>query len=47
MELLDGVAPAPAGVGTLLKSIPADYQIDALGAGTISIIPSNPGGCLT
>jgi len=46
MELLDGVATAPASVGTLLKSIPADYQIDALGAGTITLI-ANPSvnGC--
>ena len=46
MELLDGVAVAPANVGTLLKTIPADYQIDALGAGTITLI-ANPSanGC--
>jgi type II secretion system protein G len=44
MEMLDGVHAAPAGVGTLLKSVPADYKIDD--SGNISLI-ANPSvnGC--
>jgi prepilin-type N-terminal cleavage/methylation domain-containing protein len=45
LDLLDGVVAAPAGVGTLLKSVPADYTIDAAGAGTISVNGANPNGC--
>ena len=46
MDLLDGNVAAPAGVGTLLKSVPADYNIDNTGNGTISLI-ANPSanGC--
>ena len=45
MDLLDGNVAAP-GVGTLLKSVPADYTIDNTGNGTISLI-ANPSanGC--
>ena len=44
MDMLDGVHAAPAGVGTLLKSVPADYKIDD--NGVISLI-ANPSanGC--
>jgi prepilin-type N-terminal cleavage/methylation domain-containing protein len=44
MDLLDGVTAAPAGVGTLLKSAPADYKVDD--SGNISLI-ANPSvnGC--
>ena len=44
MDMLDGVHAAPAGVGTLLKSVPADYKVDD--TGTISLI-ANPStnGC--
>jgi len=45
LDLLDGGVAAPAGVGTLLKSVPADYTIDAAGAGTISVNGTNPNGC--
>ena len=38
-------AAAPAGVGTLLKTVPADYTIDNAGAGTISVNGTNPNGC--
>lgn len=43
MNYLDGVTAAPATVGTLLKSVPADYTID--GSGDISPIAGNPGSC--
>ncbi len=43
MNYLDGVTAAPATVGTLLKSVPADYTID--GNGNISPIAGNPGSC--
>jgi prepilin-type N-terminal cleavage/methylation domain-containing protein len=44
MDMLDGTHAAPAGVGTLLKSTPADYKIDD--SGNISLI-ANPSanGC--
>jgi prepilin-type N-terminal cleavage/methylation domain-containing protein len=44
MDMLDGVHAAPAGIGTLLKSVPADYKIDD--SGNISLI-ANPSanGC--
>lgn len=43
MDYLDGNAAAPANVGTLLKSVPADYTID--GSGDITAIPNNGNGC--
>jgi prepilin-type N-terminal cleavage/methylation domain-containing protein len=43
MDLLDGVTAAPANVGTLLKSVPADYKVDDLGV--VTPIVGNPGGC--
>ena len=43
MDYLDGAAAAPAGVGTLLKSVPADYTID--GSGNISVNDPTPNGC--
>jgi type II secretion system protein G len=46
MDMLDGTHAAPAGVGTLLKSVPADYTVDDAGAGTVTLI-ANPStnGC--
>lgn len=43
IDYLDGVAAAPAGVGTLLKSVPADYMTDS--SGNISLNGVNPDGC--
>jgi prepilin-type N-terminal cleavage/methylation domain-containing protein len=43
MDLLDGVTAAPANVGTLLKSVPADYKVDDLGV--VTPIAGNAGGC--
>ena len=43
LDFLDGANAAPAGVGTLLKSVPADYTIDS--AGNISVNGTNPNGC--
>jgi hypothetical protein len=43
MDLLDGVSPAPAAVGTLLKSVPADYT--TTGGGSIVAISGNSDGC--
>ena len=45
MDLLDGSVAAPAGVGTLLKSVPTGYTIDNAGSGTITAISGNPNGC--
>jgi prepilin-type N-terminal cleavage/methylation domain-containing protein len=46
MDYLTGSngAVVPASVGTLLKSVPADYNIGN-GTGVITPIASNPGGC--
>jgi len=46
MDFLTGAhsAPVPAGVGILLKSVPADYTIVS-GTGAITPIANNPGGC--
>jgi type II secretion system protein G len=43
MDMLDGAHAAPAGVGTLLKSVPADYKIDDLGAISLIANPSANG----
>jgi hypothetical protein len=43
MDLLDGVTRAPAAVGTLLKSVPADYT--TTGAGNVVPISGNSDGC--
>lgn len=45
IDLLDGTVTPPASVGTLLKTVPADYTIDDAGNGTIIAIAANPGGC--
>ena len=46
MDYLTGSngAVVPVGVGTLLKSVPADYNIGN-GTGVITAIAGNPGGC--
>jgi len=46
MDFLTGAhnARVPAGVGILLKSVPADYTIVS-GTGAITPIANNPGGC--
>ncbi len=44
MEMLDGRHAAPAGVGTLLKSTPADYTTDDNGGVTL-IANSSTNGC--
>jgi prepilin-type N-terminal cleavage/methylation domain-containing protein len=48
MDFLTGTngAVVPPGVGTLLKSVPADYTLGS-GTGTPVLIVGNPGGCLT
>ena len=48
MDFLTGTNSAviPAGVGILLKSIPADYTLGS-GTGLPVLIVGNPGGCLT
>ena len=43
MDFLTKTANAPASVGVLLKTVPANYTIDS--AGGITPIASNPGGC--
>jgi hypothetical protein len=43
MDLLDGVSAAPASVGTLLKSVPADYT--TTGGGNIVPVRGNSDGC--
>jgi len=43
IDLLDGAVAAPANVGTLLKSVPADYKLDD--SGNPTAIAGNPGGC--
>lgn len=47
IDLLDGVVAAPAGVGTLLKSVPTGYTVDDAGAGTVSAVTGGggPNGC--
>jgi prepilin-type N-terminal cleavage/methylation domain-containing protein len=47
IDLLTGansVTP-PAAVGTLLKTVPADYTVDDAGAGAVTAISGNAGGC--
>ena len=43
MDFLTKAANAPASVGVLLHSVPANYTIDS--AGGITAIANNPGGC--
>ena len=43
MDFLTIAGVAPASVGVLLKTVPADYTIDS--AGNVTPIAANPGGC--